>query len=84
MQISSLAPHLAIDMTTRHPDLIFFFSFLQRSFTFNHGWCRSVSNFFFLKFLISLFPVIRTDCPRFETMKEEFPAPIPWVFPTWG
>lgn len=55
MQISSDVPYLAIDVTARHPGLIFFFSFffLQRSFTLSHGCCRSVSTFF-LKFFTSL------------------------------
>ena len=42
MQIRSLVPHLAIDMTTRHPDLIFFFFLFAEKFHFQ-SWMVQVS-----------------------------------------
>ena len=65
---------------TPGPNLVFFFSFIQRKFTLSHGWSRSVPSFFPPLFP-SLLPVLTPCCARFEATGRDFPAPCPWGLP---
>ena len=84
MQISSDVPYLAIDVTVRHPGLIFFFfSFFAEMFHFK-SWMVQVSVQLLSEvFHFTKFPVIKRNCAGFEIIKRGFPTPSPWVFPNW-